>query len=152
MNARKAAAISLFFLPFTAWSRDITVVVLVLAAIVVLFDADARRAIASLQIPRPAFSAIAFVLWATAALFWAPHNPWSAWAKAFLVAVATVLLAKGLRAVAPERLRQVTPLISSACIGLLFLLLIERVADGFFIHLVRRNSIPDLLFNVLAGD
>src|SRR5262249_19276498 len=122
-----------------------------LAAIAMLLAADTRAAALRPRLTRAAFPAIGLVAWATAAVLWAPHGPWSAWIKVFLVVVAAVVLADGLKVVPPACLKQFAPRIATACLALLLLLLIERATEGYFIHLVRNKTIPDLLFNVLAG-
>ena len=150
---RILAILALVFVPFTAWSRDITVVVLTFAALAVLCDPTARRALAAHAFirTRGAQIGLALLVWATVAVFWAPHNAWSAWAKAFVLVVFTVIIVVGLEALSPERLRRFAPMVTEACGGLFLLLLIERATGGYFIHIERSTAASDTLYNVLSG-
>ncbi len=150
---RILAVAALVFLPFTAWSRDISVAVLTLAALAVLCDAHVRRTLQHHDFVRVrgAQIGLALVVWATAATLWAPHHPWSAWLKAFLLVVFTGVVVLGLGIIPTERLRRFAPLVTSACGGLFLLLLIERATGGFFIHLERATSESPTLYNVLSG-
>lgn len=150
---RILAILALLFVPFTAWSRDIAVVVLTLMTLAILCDPGARRALAIHDFVRNrgAQVALALLAWATAAVFWAPHNAWSAWAKAFVLIVFTVIVVVGVDVIPQERLRRFAPLVTAACAGLFLLLLIERATGGFFIHIERNTAASETLYNVLSG-
>ncbi len=150
---RILAILALIFVPFTAWSRDITVVMLTLTTLAVLCDPAARRAITTHAFinNRGAQIGAALLIWATAAVFWAPHNAWSAWAKAAVLVIFTVISVIGLEAISSERLRRFAPLVTAACGALFLLLLIERATGGFFIHIERSSSASETLYNVLSG-
>lgn len=147
------AVLALIFVPFVAWSRDITVIVLVLSTMAVLCDPVARQALAVHAFVRNRGAQVGFavLVWATAAVFWAPHNAWSAWAKAIVLVVLTVMLVVGLEALPSERLRRFAPWVAAAAGGLFFLLMVERATGGFFIHIERSTSASDTLYNVLSG-
>ena len=150
---RILAFLALVSVPFTAWSRDIAVVGLTLAALAVLCDPAARRVLATHAFirHRGAQIGLALLVWVTAAVFWSPHNAWSAWAKAGLLVVFTVIIVVGLDALPSERVRRFAPWVMVACGGLFLLLLIERATGGFFIHIERSSSASETLYNVLSG-
>jgi len=147
------AFVALVCVPFTAWSRDISVVVLAFATLAILCDPDARHALAEhtfLQ-KRGTQIGLALVAWGTAAVFWSPHNAWGAWARACPLVIFTIIVVVGLQAISADRLRRFAPFVTAACGGLLLLLLIERLTGGFFIHIDRSTAAPDTLYNVLSG-
>lgn len=147
------AILALVFVPFTAWSRDIAVVVLIFATLAILCDPAARTALAAHAFLRNRGTQVALglLVWATAAVVWAPHNAWSAWAKAFVLVVCTVITVVGLQALPQDRMRRFALLVTEACAGLFLLLLIERATGGFFIHIERSTAASDTLYNVLSG-
>lgn len=134
------------FVPLVAWFKDATVAVLALATILVLAQADLRRA--ALAPSRLAPSVIAFAVlavWTLVSFAWAPAMPVVNWAKAFAAIVLIALLLRGVDA-APDQSRGIL----GAWAALLVLLLVERITGGFLLGLERTGESELLRYDTLS--
>ncbi len=137
------------FVPLVAWVKDATVAALAVGTILVLANAELRRA--ALAPPRLAPSVIVFAalaLWTLISFAWAPVFPGVNWAKAFAAIALIALLARGVDA-APEP-SQIARALLIAWAALFVLLLVERVTGGFFLGLERVGASPERNFDTLS--
>ena len=150
---RAVVWLPLVFVPLVAWSKDATVVVLVLGAAFVLADPAARRAASDLTSLRtlPGAAALAFIGWSLASLAWASQGAWVDWLKGVSVVVAGWCLTRGLIGLGPDQLKVVTRGLVYAVTALFTLLLTERVSDGGLIGQLRPGQPTLRLFDELSA-
>lgn len=137
--------------PLIAWSRDIAVATLILAALGLAARVTEWRTFMRELASPPALFAGLLVLWSVAAIFWAPHLPWQTWLKT----VVNIGLSVGLAALL---LRQPHDVISKAAtaalvaaLALAALLAIERFTGGFFVGLHRSAETEFQRLTTLSG-
>lgn len=148
-TSSRAVWLALAFVPLVAWSKDAAVAAVGVAALLVLATPAARGA-ALATILRPAPSIVlagAFLLWALAAVAWAPAHRAMDWLKAVPVIAAAWVVGRFLaRAASPSLAR----LALAAFGALLALLVVERLTGGFVIGLARTGDSRDRLFDILS--
>lgn len=145
------AALALTLLPLIAWSRDLAVAALAFGVLAVFQDAKVRRRLPPVVSNPTTVLSSAFIAWTAAAVFWAPHAPWTTWLKTALIFLMVVLLVRGLSATPASRLARLAFWVAVSAGGLFTLLLVERLTGGALIGLVRSGETAIQRFNTLSG-
>lgn len=141
-RARLALWLPLMFVPLAAWSKDATVVTLLLSAIP-LAIAGARPALS--------WPMIACAAWTAASLLWAPDLAWDKWLLSWIALGAGALLFGGIAALPGEKLGSVPMAIISVVSALFVVLLIERVTGAALIGSQRPGDPVPRLFDILSA-
>ncbi len=141
------------FVPLVAWFKDATVVVLALSAMAAFLGRDTKRydLIPATLRTNSGFIFCAIFIWTLASFMWAPHVSTMAWVKAVIVIGLAYVVCVGIEKTPRDKLAKLVMPIIYAVLGLLAVLLIERLTDGFLVGLVRDGQATDSLLNVMNG-
>lgn len=145
--------VALLFVPLVAWSQDAAVIVLALSAVAVFMSARDNL----IHVAAPFFRSPAGILtsvtlvWAAVSFVWAPHISGLAWLQTAIVFVLASLVSSAINQSSPDSSNALARPILYAVFGLVAVLLIERVTDGFLVGLHRTGETTDQRFNVMNG-
>lgn len=148
---RLLGGLSLVTVPLIAWSRDIAVATVILAALSLLLHGERRFTLRSAIATPTALCGGLFLAWSLASVFWAPHMPWETWLKTGAAIVAGVLLCLLIAGQSDDAMKRWTPYALYAAGALLILLAVERATGGFFIGLDRTADSVFQRLTTLSG-
>lgn len=145
--------IALLFVPLVAWSRDASVIVLMLS----VFAITQAQGLSRSDSFKLVFSSLTakllmlMMLFAGCSLVWSPQFSPLAWGQASLTILLCVMLCAGTQRLPVEDIGKAIKPTAMAGFALLTVLLAERVTGGFFVGLHRSDQTAEQLFNVMNG-
>ncbi len=148
---RLLGALALVTIPLIAWSRDIAVATVILAALSLLLRGERRFTLRAAILAPAGVCAALFLVWSFASVFWAPHGPWDTWLKSAAALLGGAFLSFLIAAQPDETIKRTTPSVLYAAGALFILLAVERATGGFFIGLDRTADTVFQRLTTLSG-
>lgn len=150
-SAQWLAIAALATIPLIAWSRDIAVGTLILAALGLAVWQRPHIQFARLLQSPATLCVGAFLVWSAASLLWAPHLPWQTWLKTLINISFGLSLALLLATQPRVHIDKAAGAVLAAAFVLVALLAIERLTGGFFVGLHRESQTVFQRLTTLSG-